>query len=581
MMLRLSPFGRVSLALTLASAFTCACSAPATTSPQPIAADQQGALSTAVPSLGYMLTAEPGTFQSGEQLRIGPADPLSSAGDGKLLSPPLSVEAAQEPQKPVMIENILASSGDSSRTLVILWDKTGALDILPAVPSANGHLSALVPHFTNVEFLQFPTPAALASAIANGLMQGIIKNVTSFFGVPYECPTPTFSSNLVDSLGYPVSVSSQVDVNDKPGSHDTLEVDFCNRSNFALSYTASGAGALDGLLFPRSTLPLDATLHGAKGSSFDVTTGLDARAVTLSLALVALEALPEGTVMLAKVLKDTALDGDIQQLVYDAAQACRSTLDAAIATQDAAGWDGAVACLKDLGGFQQAVIDIWEKHVAEEALKGAEGKDIVPYLKLILTGQAVNRLGAEWVKLGLPTNASFPYRLRCDVGTQDCGTSTPPAQPEQSAPAPAPAPTPTQASEPDTSTSTPIVETPEQVTATATTSPAATGAIPETFLGEWSGGITQNTPPIPPFGLTVTIRQGDVGSVVGRGDYSGTDPCSVHWTLLSASSTQVVVNENVDAGNCFDNVKVTLTDLGNSSLGYDFENGNGRGTLHH
>jgi len=105
------------------------------------------------------------------------------------------------------------------------------------------------------------------------------------------------------------------------------------------------------------------------------------------------------------------------------------------------------------------------------------------------------------------------------------------------------------------------------------------GEVPDKFLGTWSGGITQQNPPIPPYSLSVAIKQGHTGATIASGNYTGTDPCTVHWSLLSSSSSQLVVNEVVDSGNCFNNVQVTLTDLNNGSLGYDFENGNGRGTL--
>jgi hypothetical protein len=106
-----------------------------------------------------------------------------------------------------------------------------------------------------------------------------------------------------------------------------------------------------------------------------------------------------------------------------------------------------------------------------------------------------------------------------------------------------------------------------------------TAEVPGTFLGTWSGGITQQDPPIPPFSLTVTIEQGATGTTVAFGSYTGTDPCAVHWTLLSARPDQVIVNEVVDSGTCFNNVQIKLTDLSNGKLGYAFEDGNGRGTL--
>ena len=54
----------------------------------------------------------------------------------------------------------------------------------------------------------------------------------------------------------------------------------------------------------------------------------------------------------------------------------------------------------------------------------------------------------------------------------------------------------------------------------------------------------------------------------------------MHWTLLTAKNGQLVVNEVVDSGTCFNNIQITLTDLGDGTLRYIFEGGNGRGILH-
>jgi hypothetical protein len=114
--------------------------------------------------------------------------------------------------------------------------------------------------------------------------------------------------------------------------------------------------------------------------------------------------------------------------------------------------------------------------------------------------------------------------------------------------------------------------------ATATPQKPA-GDVPDAFLGTWSGGITQANPPIPPFSLTVTIRQGATGSTVATGNYTGTSPCAVSWRLLSVEPNRLRVNEAVRSGNCFDDVEVTLTTRADGTLEYSFEDGNGRGTL--
>ena len=115
--------------------------------------------------------------------------------------------------------------------------------------------------------------------------------------------------------------------------------------------------------------------------------------------------------------------------------------------------------------------------------------------------------------------------------------------------------------------------------AATTTEQQPVGDVPDAFLGTWSGGITQENPPIPPFSLTVTLRQGPTGSTVATGNYTGTSPCAVSWRLLSAEPDRLRVNEDVQTGNCFDDIEVTLTTRDDGSLSYEFEDGNGRGIL--
>lgn len=105
------------------------------------------------------------------------------------------------------------------------------------------------------------------------------------------------------------------------------------------------------------------------------------------------------------------------------------------------------------------------------------------------------------------------------------------------------------------------------------------GAVSSNFVGPWNGTITQTNPPIPSFSIAVTIDRGDAGSTIASGYYTGTSPCNFHWTLLSADTTHLVVNEVIDSGDCFNNIKVTLTLLSNGHISYDFEDGNGRGML--
>jgi hypothetical protein len=107
------------------------------------------------------------------------------------------------------------------------------------------------------------------------------------------------------------------------------------------------------------------------------------------------------------------------------------------------------------------------------------------------------------------------------------------------------------------------------------------GDVSSNFIGGWQGGITQQDPPIPPYSISVTIDRGNVGSTVASGSYFGIGAmCDFHWVLLTGGPIQMVVNEVIDSGSdCFNNVEVTLTLLGDGTTEYTFEDGNGRGSL--
>jgi hypothetical protein len=128
--------------------------------------------------------------------------------------------------------------------------------------------------------------------------------------------------------------------------------------------------------------------------------------------------------------------------------------------------------------------------------------------------------------------------------------------------------------------STPTPPTSTTVDASPPPPPAEpAGDVPEAFLGTWQGTIQQDNPPIPPYTANVTINQGTQGQTIGSGSYTSSGGCAIHWTLVSASLSRLVVNEFVDSGNCFSDVQVTLTALGSGTIQYSFEGGNGRGVL--
>ncbi len=398
-----------------------------------------------------------------------------------------------------------------------------------------------------------------------------MADIKSFLDFPYDCPPAQFASTLVDSTGYPPgSVNLQVDISDSDAAHDVAGVDICNKLRFPMTYSADGASAFSGIALPRSNVTFPVALRGNPGDPFVISATFSTTAATTMAAFVGLELLPDGETVVEKLVNKGPLSPDGITLLGNAARACDGAARAARTATDAGAWDQLFACLRQNDDFVGAVVQLYAGVAADLGIDAVTPARLQPHLAAIQKGQILNRVFAEYLSFGLPRDVTFPYRLRCPTGCGPSSTPTP-ATPTPATPTPA---TPTPA--------TPTPATTQQPGATTQSTPAQpTGDVPAPFLGSWTGGITQQNPPIPPFSLNVSIHQSAIGSTIASGNYTGTDPCSVHWTLLSATATQMQVNEVVDSGSCFNNIKVTLSALADGTLGYDFENGNGQGTLHH
>jgi tRNA A-37 threonylcarbamoyl transferase component Bud32 len=85
----------------------------------------------------------------------------------------------------------------------------------------------------------------------------------------------------------------------------------------------------------------------------------------------------------------------------------------------------------------------------------------------------------------------------------------------------------------------------------ATETPASSApAVPEAYLGQWSGTVTSNTGAEGPQTVVLKLTGGAVNSVVGTASYAN-GPCTYDLLLISASGSQVELQEQVTSGPCF------------------------------
>jgi hypothetical protein len=408
--------------------------------------DGQGGASIDPAGLPFHIEAEPGTFRPHQRLVVGRTTAPPRKGNSRVVATPIAISAGGQPARPLVVETRNAVDADENLTVGVLWNEsTGTLEAVPIEWLADRRVMARIPHLSGFAILTFPSLVDLSAWFTGPVLDGVLDNVKDFFDAPYDCPTPTFATTMLELGSYPTNVHLQLDVNDNQAIPGAARLRFCNRHRFVHGYSAHGAGQADGLVLPRSTLTIDVALRGNTGDPFVVDAKLTAQAVTATIVFVGLEALPDGTGIVKDVIKDGVLDPDILTLITNATRSCQSSIDAALATPNGSTWSAAVSCLANDSSYTQAVIDVFTKKLAEEYSKKAAGKvltpaeiaKLVPMLKAILVGQTLNRVFAEWLVFGLPKDLSFPYTLRCDLpgGTSCAPRPTPGASPS-SAPLP-------------------------------------------------------------------------------------------------------------------------------------------------
>ena len=91
---------------------------------------------------------------------------------------------------------------------------------------------------------------------------------------------------------------------------------------------------------------------------------------------------------------------------------------------------------------------------------------------------------------------------------------------------------------------------------TASSSPApGTSAVPQAYLGQWSGTMTSNTGAEGPQTAKLKLIGGAAGSIVGTVSYAN-GPCAYNLLLVSSSESGVELQEQVTSGPCFSDYAV-------------------------
>jgi serine/threonine protein kinase len=91
------------------------------------------------------------------------------------------------------------------------------------------------------------------------------------------------------------------------------------------------------------------------------------------------------------------------------------------------------------------------------------------------------------------------------------------------------------------STASPLPPTPSTGT--------GTGAVPQAYLGQWSGTMTSNTGAEGPQTAKLKLTGGAAGSIVGTSSYTN-GPCAYNLLLVSSSPAGVELQEQVTSGPC-------------------------------
>jgi uncharacterized repeat protein (TIGR01451 family) len=151
---------------------------------------------------------------------------------------------------------------------------------------------------------------------------------------------------------------------------------------------------------------------------------------------------------------------------------------------------------------------------------------------------------------------------KCVLFVRRLWSATSPAEQQQPPPA-QPPPSPAESSSSSRAPASPRTEPPQ---------------VPATFVGTWTGIVTQDNYDKSPYPYNGRITAGRIGDIVGTGELPSLG-CMVNWTLRRAAKTEIVVHETVSRGaECVD-TDITLTLLSDGTLRYIFDGGAGRATL--
>jgi len=101
--------------------------------------------------------------------------------------------------------------------------------------------------------------------------------------------------------------------------------------------------------------------------------------------------------------------------------------------------------------------------------------------------------------------------------------------------------------------------------ASATSASAASGpgAVPQAYLGQWSGTITDNSGIEGPQTAKLKLTGGAVNSIVGTSSYTN-GPCAYNLLLISSSGSEVELQEQVTSGECLADYAIVKLNAGSS-----------------
>jgi hypothetical protein len=373
-------------------------------------ADASGSLSLA--TTHYRVEAAAATFNTGVRLQTrSVTSSPPGVGDSRLVAPPIELVASAQPRHPVTVTTAATGNVDVSRVGAALWDSSGRrMEALPVTRSRDGRLSTRVPHFSTVGFLLFPTPADLWTWETAGEV-GYLRD---FFDAPYECQTAGQLNSKLLQAGAPYpTTGATVDLSvTDSATPNTVHIDVCDHREYAMSFSASGAGQLAGVAFPRSVQPADVHVDGFAGDPFTVEVDPTVGSFAWTVVTLALDALPGGVEIrnsLTLQVLWSQVDSSASNLVLGAAEACASSIQAALgASRRAPQLIAGLGCLMNLREFAQAVVDLWTQATIKLGL--AKLGDAVPDVALILALHAVQRLFADTLTFP-PQRLSFSYRL--------------------------------------------------------------------------------------------------------------------------------------------------------------------------